>query len=114
MDGLAGFVAAQMKERKMSARQFADFVDVSSTTINNILKPSGYPYVPSVELLIKLARATHSDLISLVLMAFPEASDLVRETPDGRLMADQFERIPDDVKAVVAGILSQWATREKE
>jgi transcriptional regulator with XRE-family HTH domain len=114
MSDLADFVAAQMKEREMSARQFADFVGTSSTTINNLLKPGGYPFVPSVELLIKLAKATHTDFFSLVLLAFPEASDLVREPPTGRLMADQFERLPDDVKAVVAGILSQWATRQKE
>ena len=114
MTSLADFVTEQMKARDMSARQFADFVGTSSTTINNILKPGGYPFVPSVELLIKLSKATHTDFVALILLAFPESSELIRESPDGRLMADQFERLPDDVRAVVAGILNQWAAREKE
>lgn len=89
---LREFLQQEMRIRKLdSARDFAEFVGVSHTTINRIMSDTKDEFFPSVAFLKKLALATHTDICVLMAMVVPEAT-LVE--PDAALLAGRIARLP--------------------
>lgn len=90
---LRRFVLDQMKQRDMSARQFAAFIGVSNDTINRMVNDQDDSY-PSSESLVKLAKATRSDLTAIFGLAFPDVAALTAADPDSILLAQQLRQLP--------------------
>lgn len=109
MNLLAAWMMDEMQARRMSQREFAEFVGVSHVTISRAVSSAEDPPEPSPDFLIRLARATHTDVLALFLLAYPEAAPLANDSAAARLAGDQFEKLPSHVQIVVAGIFSQWA-----
>lgn len=109
---LAEFILDEMRRLDMSARQFADLIGVSNTTINRAL--SSDPPTPSLEFLDKLARATGQDLPTVVLMAMPGADE-----PDAgaRVIANYIYSLPladqREAETFVLGLLTRAGRKKR-
>jgi transcriptional regulator with XRE-family HTH domain len=106
------FIHTEMKNREMSAREFARFVGVDSKTINKFLdfgsKDVGYP---SMDFLKKLSIATHTDPCILLAMIIPEAVDNNPIRPDAMVLSQRIEELPESVRDVIDGIIAKWASK---
>lgn len=107
---LREFILSEMKRRDMSARQFARFVGVGHSTINDFA--TGIERVPSLDFLSKLADATQTDLAALIYLSFPEVASKTALSADARILAQRIEQLPEPVRdAVKAMIVGQtWKT----
>lgn len=81
----------------MSAREFALLVGVASTTITRAMLPDAPE--PTVEFLAKLARATNTDLCTLVKLVVPDLPGNV--SADALLLAERISRLPKDKQEIV-------------
>lgn len=94
----------------MSARQFAEFVGVASTTITRAMDDKNAP-TPSLDFLARLARATNTDICTLVALVMPDASKQI--SPEARLLAERISRLSPEkqeiVDAFILGTLLQQA-----
>ncbi len=102
------FIEREMTERGMSAREFAKFVGVASSTISRITANKGASE-PSITFLSKLADATKVDICTLVYLVAPGGR---REpTPTARDLANRISKLPKDrqnlIDAVLMGITLQ-------
>ncbi len=106
---LGDFILNEMKQRQMSARAFAEFIDVTHSTINKFVdfgkKDVGYP---SIEFLIKLAKATKTDIRTLIALVVPpevlEPSDV---SPESILLSQRIEQLPEQYREVIDSILAK-------
>lgn len=90
---LKDFINQEMKRRDMSMRQFAEFVDVSHTTISRTLDPQE-PTNPSIDFLRKLAKATGVSFLSLLALVIPE-EEMVDIDTNVRVLAERIARLPE-------------------
>jgi transcriptional regulator with XRE-family HTH domain len=97
---LGSFLLYQMHKRDMSAREFARFIGVSHQTISRFLdygeKDVGYP---SVDFLLKLARATGTDVGALMRMLDPELDEL---DPEVLVIAQEIAHLSPRDRRLVA------------
>ena len=112
MNRLGEWIAAQLKERGMSQREFAGVVGVSHVTVGRAMQDDAPTASP--EFVMQLARATHTDVIALFLLAYPEAKALANDSAAARLAGDQFDKLPDEVKVVVSGLFAQWSGKNSK
>jgi len=107
---LRTFIEDQLFQRQMSAREFARFVGVSSSTINRVLTYENGGE-PTIGFLAKLATATATDLCHLVSLVAPDAprqgdySLAVRDIANRIAKLD--ERWQDFLDAVLIAIASK-------
>ena len=99
---LKQFVKDEMELRGMkSAREFARFVDVAHVTINRILdERNEQPYEPTLDILIRIARATGKDISSIIYMLYPDLKSNV-VSPSANLLAQQIEQLPEDEQRII-------------
>lgn len=102
-ESLKGFIEEEMRQRDMSARQFAEFVGVAHTTINRAIDPTD-PTTPSPEFLVKLAKATRVNLSSLIALIMP---DVETTTIDARsqVLAEKIAQLPPDKREIAEAFI---------
>lgn len=100
-NGIVTFIKDEMSKRHLSARQFADLVEVSPSTITNVINERTEP---SVQFLRNLAKATSTPLSVLIALAYPEvAGEIDALSPEVLLLAVRLSRLPPDLqKRVIA------------
>lgn len=115
---LGEFIAEEMKKRDMSARKFSELVDVNHKTINKFLDPDGDPGNPSIEFLLKLAEATHTNVVALIGLAYPDVAEQMAISPNVEVLADRFSQLASNdqrvVLALINQLLSQGNTAQKQ
>lgn len=95
---LGDFIAQEMKLRNdMSARQFAELVDVAPGTINAYI--NGKDITPTFDFLEKLSSKTGIDLCTLVALAFPRAK--TQPNPEALILMERYLRLPENVRQVI-------------
>lgn len=103
---LKQFIKDEMSLRGMtSAREFSRLVGVAHITINRILdERADQPYKPTIDILIRISKATGKDISSIVYMLYPE---LHTNAPSASavLLAQQIEQLPEDEQRVVRAFL---------
>jgi transcriptional regulator with XRE-family HTH domain len=109
---LGGFILAEMRQRDMSAREFARFIGVSHQTVSRFLdygeKDVGYP---SVDFLLKLAKATETDVGALMRMLDPELDEL---DPQVMVIAQEIANLSPHDRRLVEGFVRSIPKGEKE
>ena len=110
---LQQFILDEMRQRDMSARAFARFVDVSSATILRAISET--PPEPSLTFLVKLAEATSVDICTLVLLA---VGNHPAPNIDARVLAARLEALPPDLRELaeifLSGMLMQKSQKAKK
>lgn len=105
---LSDFIRKEMEKRHMRAYNFAEFVDVSHTTINKFLgdveEDTGYP---SMEFLIKLATATQTDIRYLVTLVVPSET-IFNENfqPEIFDLSRRISKLPPEYRKIVEVIIA--------
>lgn len=95
-----------MRLRNMSTRKFADHVGVAHSVIVRLLdyrtdvslEDRTYP---SLETLVKLAKATGVDLRLLITLIVPDAVHGEFESLDSLVLSKQIEQLPDHIRRAV-------------
>ncbi len=90
-----------------SAREFTLFLDVSPSTITRAIDERN-PKTPGLELLMKVAEKTETDLLILVEMAYPEAVNRNRLSPSSQLLAQSIERLSEGGKEAVRKLVKAY------
>jgi len=98
------FLLDQMKQRDMSARQLAEFFDVSPTTVTRAIDGRN-PSTPGLDFLLKISQATGISLTALIEMAYPDASRGTSLSPQAQILAQQIEALPEDTREVILSII---------
>jgi len=107
---LRDFILEEMKRRNLSMRQFAVMVGVVHSTIVRAVDPLD-PSPPSFEFLVKLAKATQTDIRTLAAIAAPDA--VIDQPIEVLLLAARISRLTSDqrklIDAAIAGSVFQGA-----
>ena len=111
---LGDFLRAEMQNRDMSAYALGDFIGVSHTTINKLVefgdKEVGYP---SLEFMIKLARATKLDIRYLIMLVVPEDTlESNAVSPEFLRLSERIERLPAEYRKVVEMMIDLGLDKE--
>lgn len=109
MTTLGDFIENELRQRHMSAREFATFIGVAHTTVGRAMYKDAPD--PTLDFLVKLARATNVDLCTLVALVKP---DDVKIQPDIQLIADRIARLPADKREIVDGYLRSLTLKPSE
>ena len=95
---LKEFIEQEMRRREMTMRQFAEFIGVSHATISRTLSPQE-PTEPSIDVLVKLAKATGVSVSSLIALVRPDADD-ININPRARVLAERIANLPDTKREI--------------
>lgn len=98
---LSKFVWQEIVNRRISQREFADLVGVSHTTIGRIIR--GEVTDPTLDFLVKLSLATHTDICALIAIIRP---DSFRSSASTNVVAERYEKLSDTQKKLVDLVLS--------
>lgn len=103
---LREFIREEMDKRKMSARQFAELLDVAPSTITAHLRNDSRTE-PTLHFLRKLAKQTGVPLASVIAMAFPDVSGEISDIPpDVLLLAIRFNNLPEPIRDVIKRLVN--------
>lgn len=105
MQGLASFLAGYLRQRDISARKFADEAELNHHTVNKLLKPDSKTNYPSIDTIVKLARATRTDPCKLLEMIVPDDIAPLRTTVEAQLLGQQIVGLPVEDRVVVDNFL---------
>lgn len=96
-EALKDFIREQLTVLDLSIREFAELCDVSHSTIVRLIaeRPEKRMEHPDLSSVIKIANATHTDLITVLALAYPEEMAKSQLSPQSRLIAQRLERLPE-------------------
>lgn len=94
------FIESEMRQRRMSQREFAEYVGISHQTINRIV--AGDAPEPSLSVLVRLARKTHTDLCSLIALLYPDES---RGNARARIIAERIAQLTPAQQQIIDNVL---------
>ncbi len=97
MATLSDFIRKEMTRRELSVRGFADLCNVTHTTLLRYLEGDE----PTLDFLGKLAKATNTDLVALIDLAFPGLIAETRASPEAIIFAQQLDQLPLEVRNVL-------------
>ncbi len=97
MNRIAEYVDREIKRREISIRGFAELLGLHHNTVIRYLNGEE----PTLDFLVKLAKATGADLIALIDLAYPGIIDQNRPSARAILYAQQLDQLPDEVREVI-------------
>lgn len=97
---LADWLLEEIQQRQMSVREFGRYAGVPHSTLNKILNADNTDEdaYPSLATLVKLSRATGTDICTLVAFVAPERT--LRDA-DAMALANRIMNLPPDGRAIV-------------
>lgn len=104
------FIESEVDKRKMSYRQFAEFVGVSQPTITRAVgkKPKA---IPSMEFLTKLATSLNYDLCDIVAIVAPNNT---RRDAKINLIAHQMRNASPEQLRAIDSLLAGWGITSRQ
>lgn len=115
MTAFGDWLEEQMRDRGMSARQFADLVDVAPSTITRSIDKE-HPYKPGMRFIRKLASATGVPVSVLAELANPdltaEAAERAKSRADAQLLAYLIEQLPENERKAVKRFVSGFGNSQ--
>lgn len=81
--------------------RFAVMIDVSSATMTRLLKNETRPELETLE---RISKVTGTNLVTLIHLAYPAGidSDI---SPTAQIVADQFDKLPDNLKEAIVSMM---------
>lgn len=106
METLRDFVLAEIDRRHMSVREFARLVGVANVSIAAVINPGNRAVKsPSIDFILKLAKATNTNALILLVLAYPEIKPhfeaLTGRSASDTLHLEQINRLADDLRAAI-------------
>lgn len=101
------FINDELKRRGWSQRKLAELMDVAPSTISRMLDEAN-PSKPDIEQFVKLSKVLHVGLETLIALVYPEEFEASNLSGTGRIIAERFDKLPDDVKQAVLAVMREW------
>ncbi len=105
MESLREFILDEMQKRRMSGREFAEFVGVANSTIVRATDYQKTPPTPSLEFLEKLSKATRVDICTLVAFVYPDLTNIKAQASVIGILASQLSA---DRQDAILAMLRGW------
>ena len=109
---LRRFLQDEMNVRNLSIREFAEFVGVTHTTIVRMLseRPEVRNNGPTLETILKIAAATHKDVMTLLTLAYPDQfAGVDTLSADARIIAQRLERLDPTIRKSIEKTIAEAA-----
>jgi transcriptional regulator with XRE-family HTH domain len=104
------FINTEMRSRDMSIRQFAQFVGVDHSTLVRLLDEK-HNRTPSLEVMANISKATGVNLMTMISLLFPDASEISGEA---WLIAQQVDRLPEAERRMITDSIVGALLRHKK
>jgi hypothetical protein len=104
-NGWRDFLVSEYRRRGFASyREFARWLDISIGTVSRMMDAED-PALPGLEVLLKVHKATGVALVDLIELVYPET--VVRsDTPvSSRLLAQQIEGLPPELREAIRAIV---------
>jgi transcriptional regulator with XRE-family HTH domain len=100
---LSEFIVEEMKRLEItSVRQFAEFIGVTHPTVLRLIDdPEAQP---TLDFLGKLAKATKTDIRTLVSMVLPDA--VITQSVDAVVLAEKISRLPKEKQEIIDALIN--------
>lgn len=113
---LGQFIESQLKQRQMSAREFAKFIGVPHSTVSRYRRHvtgNNDIYTPSGDFMYRLAKATHTDIGYLWRLVYPDLPPPGNGITDETAMefAKVIESLPDATRQLIREFVFSRAGR---
>jgi transcriptional regulator with XRE-family HTH domain len=95
------FIELEMKKRDMSIREFSRFVGLSHSAVSKYLNNPQEKNI-SIEFMVRVARATDTDLTSIVAMVYPEQTTI---NPEVQILAERIAQLPPEKRKMIDSLL---------
>jgi transcriptional regulator with XRE-family HTH domain len=96
----ADFLSDEIKQRSMSASEFARWIDVSPSTVTRAMAPRNATK-PGFDFLLKLSKKTGRSLFALIELAYPDEAEASKLSPEAQVIAQQIEDLEErDVELI--------------
>jgi transcriptional regulator with XRE-family HTH domain len=106
------FIREEMRRRSIrSFRGFAEFIDIAHTTINRIMSIKN-PAQPSVDVLVKISKATGVDVRYILGLIAPDGIQGV--TTDSMELMAQVNRLPKNKQKIILQLIESMLTENRE
>lgn len=106
---LRDFILAEMLQKGMSQRAFAEFIDVNPSTIHRAVRSHDNPE-PAIDTLAKLSRKCKVDIRVLIALVAP--GEVIETDVETLLFAEMVKRLPavhrQIMERVVAATIAQY------
>jgi hypothetical protein len=110
---LSDFIEAEMRRRNMNVVEFANLLGVSHASISRHLSRRKRRPRPQIDFLLKLVDKTGVNLITLLVIAYPEVAGRVGLGPRAMLLAERFDKLPEAVQDfIITSVLGSGAFSE--
>lgn len=117
---LVEFLEMEIQKRGLSHREFAKQVGVSHRTINQLLDRRDsrtQKKTVSAALLLKLSKATGTNILTLMALAYPDMADSINEVTGmdaaTLLRSQRIQELPENLREAVDTIIFQRAQLKK-
>lgn len=110
---LSDFIKDEIKRSGLSQRAFADKVGVTHATIDKWVNETGKdPGNPRMDFLIQLAKATNTNVVVLLALAYPEIKDgvsaLSKLNPNSIRRYQIIEQMPQEARDIIDTIIARY------
>lgn len=108
---LGEFLQMELNNKHLSARQLAEMVGVNHKVINKYLEHGIKEDVgnPTPEFLLKLSKATGTNVVMLLALAYPEIGAalerITKVSSTAALRQEQIEQLPENLREAVDSII---------
>ena len=106
MSTLAEFLDDYLRRHGLNARELAHMAELNHQTLYGLLNPPEEGEYPSLRTLIKLAKATDTDICALVALAIPDFDALPHMDREVWLLSLRIRELPDHLRKVVDALLA--------
>lgn len=94
-------ILLQTKARKMSLREFADFIGVASSTVIRAVDERN-PTRPGLDFMLAFSKHTKIPIDQVITIAYPEfVAEQERLSADAELLAQRIKKLPEEKRRLL-------------
>lgn len=109
LHSLADFVNEEMRRRDVTMREFARITGVSHSTLSRIINEQA-DYQPTWDVIVKLAKGTHTDIRTLAAIIAPDA--VTGQNASAVVLAERISRLPPEMQEIIDGFITGKALKQ--
>lgn len=109
MQQLSGFIVDDMQRRKMSLREYAEFLGVTHPTVSRYV--NGEHKEIQWGFLVALSRATKIDIGYFARLAAPEVA--FENVPDTHIIAERINQLPTPYRKTIIDMVEALLTQQQ-
>lgn len=110
MTTIAEFIRQDMERRGMSLREYADFLGSTHPTVSKYISESGHHV--QWDFLVRLSRATNTDIGILARLAAPELAATYEDFPTPEMVLQRLKQIPVEMRRTFLEMIDAYLAQK--